>query len=166
MSIKVIRSLSILTTLLLVGCSHVHDRTGTQVNLYPVDTALALQVNSTRTAIKTVTAFIDNHKQQVLSQNIQMHYQGHAAKRVMQAAKRQLLAMGVDQTMLTITASNKEQSFSIALSEYKVKINDCRYVNYNSLSQFDGDFGCNVEKNRWMSMTHPERSASITESGK
>lgn len=165
MRAHIIRSFFVLIALFLVGCSHVHDRTGTKVNLYPVNTSLSLHVDNYRSAKKNVSAFIKQHQQQALSQIIHIHYQGHAAKRVMQAAKRQLLAMGVAENMLTIEESGQGNTFIMSLAEYKVRIDDCRYVNYNSLSQFNGDFGCNVEKNRWTSMINPERSAAITESG-
>ncbi len=155
----------VLLASLMTGCSKVHDRVGPKVNFYPVTAVLNLNITNYKTARTSVADFINKNHKATLTQNIALQYQGKQGRRLAIYARNSLLKSGVDARQITLQIGDKAKmpadSFSMALTEYKVSTAKCRYINYNSLSQFNDDFGCSVESNRWLSMTNPERSAAI-----
>ncbi|MBF9002226.1 MULTISPECIES: hypothetical protein [Vibrio] len=148
---------------LLMGCSHVHDRVGTKVTLYPVTSTLKLDVTNYRSAQVSIDHFIAHHNKLVVTQMVELKYRGKAGLRLADYTRNALLKLGVAKEHVHLLASDMaSDSFLILLTDYKVKTSQCHYANYHSLSQFTDDHGCSVESNRWLSMTNPERSASIS----
>lgn len=151
---------------LSVACSQVRDRSGVELDFYPVQTTVSLDVHKLDSAKVQVDKFIQTHNAALLTSQINLSSSNQVQTRLAHYAKKRLLVLGVPAINIHMSTLVKGSLFELTMTEYQVKAGNCHYVNYNSLSTMSDDHGCSIESNRWLSMTNPERAAGLSNTEK
>ncbi|WP_068716656.1 hypothetical protein [Vibrio tritonius] len=147
-----------LFSLFLMACSQVRDRSGIELDLYPITASLSMDVGNVVQAKRQVNQFIIEHKQELLTDSIELFASNNKQRQLAKYTRQKLLVIGVSKQQISVSNSTSSGLFELRMTQFHVKSGKCHYVNYNSLNTMSDDHGCNVESNRWTSMTNPERS--------
>jgi hypothetical protein len=142
------------------GCSTPRqERTGGAIDVYPVTHKYALSVEPDRisAAENKVESFINQHRQQVLTNDIKLIYSTDLGLELVNAAADYLHSIGIAPSRLSVHPSknNNQFDFELMLLDYQVQAPECdrsMVADY-----YLSDNGCFSENARWISMENPEK---------
>lgn len=147
----------------VVGCAEsVRDRDNSYVEVSPVDYLLNIKIKDKKAqqAQQQLDQFITEHWNDVVEQKVTLYWATSTGKNVIDKTYAELLNKGVNVDNLTREPFKVEDKahydFGINLRTYHVQVPVCEYTTIQKYG-FNAD-GCNVEGNRWLSLSHPERA--------
>lgn len=158
-----IKLLLLLALSLVAGCAeHVAERSGSDVDLFPVTYTLNLKINPKHvsSADEELNRFIKQHWALVTTQSMSMTWRSDLGENLVKETILELRRKGVDtnQILLSVEAIEMDQrfDFQLTITEYRALVDRCQYTKIGHYSRTDE--GCFSNGARWQSMVNPERA--------
>ena len=150
---------------LLGACSTPNlERTGSAVDVYPITHKYALSVEIDRLdeAKKHAKAFIDQHRREVLTNDIQLNYYSERGRGLADYTMSYLHSIGVLPKRITLQSLGGRENFDfeLVLQDFQVRVPDCSRAKVGEY--FLEDNGCFTENMRWISIENPEKVLNTT----
>lgn len=152
--------LALIPVIAVTGCAeHVNERSGTNVDVYPVTYSLALTKPS-----PFLNKFIDSHFNVILEHGVSIKWYSYTGKAWAKKIRKELIKRGVvsDSIHLEAGMSKDDDRFDISISttNYTTQVTQCGYYGVGDVE--DTPSGCYVENSRWASMVNPQKMLTKT----
>ncbi|MCL9780814.1 hypothetical protein M9194_05090 [Vibrio sp. S4M6] len=147
--------LALIPVIAVTGCAeHVNERSGSNVDVFPVTYSLALTKPS-----PFLQQFIDSHFNVILEHGVTIETFSSVGKRWAMSVRKDLVKRGVEPKSIKILPgiSKDDDRFDLSISttNYTTQVQQCGYYGIGDVE--DTASGCFVENSRWISMVNPQK---------
>ncbi|MBL4828538.1 MAG: hypothetical protein JKY55_01385 [Aliivibrio sp.] len=155
----------LLTLSLLSGCAeHVAERSGSDVDLFPITYTLNLNLKINplhmSSADEELNQFIKQYWALVTTQPMSMTWRSDLGESLVKETILDLRRKGVDTNQIHLSVEPIEMDqrfdFQFTITEYRALVDRCQYTKIGHYSRTDE--GCFSNGARWQSMVNPERA--------
>ncbi|MGF1762018.1 hypothetical protein [Aliivibrio kagoshimensis] len=165
-STHTVRWLLLLSISFLFGCAeHVAERSGSDVDLYPITYTLNLKINPKHVsrAEEELTEYLEQHWDLVTTQPMSMVWRSDLGEALINKTVKQLRKQGLDTKSIQINEElvelDQRFDFQLTITQYRVLVDRCEYTKIGHYSRTDE--GCFSNGARWQSMVNPERALQL-----
>lgn len=143
--------------ILLSGCSVVNENKNSSVSLYPLEYQLSITPNEGGVRWQIIDDFLLKHKKLLLTQPISIYYADKSkVKKTVLEIKSKLKKIGVSEELIYLYGiSEWDSEITLSFIHYIPIVDSCINPSIYEVDRIND--GCFVTKNRWLSMTNPER---------
>lgn len=153
----------ILMGVVLTGCTSIQpDRTGTNIDIYPVTYSLSLTIleGNTENAKEKVESFFEEYKASLLVQTIKLEWSDKNSEEFADMVYMELINKGINSEKIVRNnrlslVGNSRFNFKVAVTNHVVANKNCEKAKIQRY--FIDDEGCFVDHARWKSLVAPER---------